>query len=292
MTRQLTAATHDAALLNGIAVLVFLSDGSAACQAFRPVLDEVSERRPGIPFYVVDPIAEATLARVHSVRALPAIIVYRDGLPIRRAAGHVTARDLDGLVAAVMSADMVAERIGLLQELFETQHILSPVIWDRSLAPARSRPPVAGRGDFQALVIRTDYSDERAWVDLTTALVAAYVGVPGEPPVFLVDDPAWAEATVEEVLGALGEDGIAVVFLADAVSMRADHHAVLAVTTMPEAEFLDGGDEATAVGFAREFRSIPGEAWEIHATLGEGSMDFAEFAAAAAADPEGVFRGF
>lgn len=155
-----------------------------------------------------------------------------------------------------------------------------------------SLPTVTDLGEFDALVIRTDYADEQQWQDLTAALIRPWDG-PGEPSVRLVSDPVWAQATVEDVLAAT--DASSVIFLADHTSMQSDLHAVLAVTTATPAEFdFEDGEQAYAdeLAFGREFRIMADEVLSAHANLIIGNISFPDYAAAAAEDPSGVFQGY
>ncbi|WP_137991566.1 DUF6924 domain-containing protein [Streptomyces vilmorinianum] len=157
----------------------------------------------------------------------------------------------------------------------------------RVLAPRR-RPPVTGRAEFDALVIRTDYADDNAWQAVRAALA--------EDPdlsAYVVDDPAWAGAGVGEVTTALaGDEELSVVFLADRMTMTSAHHALLAVTLLTRAECVDDEDYAQLTEFGDRFRTVPAGVHDIHANLSIGNMGFEEYAAAAHDDPEGVFRTF
>jgi len=159
----------------------------------------------------------------------------------------------------------------------------------------RSLPAASDRNEFDALVIRTDHTDEPAWQVVTAALTQPWADGEGESSVEIVDDPAWARASVDEVLAAIaaeGEDYVCVVFLADRTTMQADHHGLLAVTTITREELDDDEAYEAMVEFGREFRTVPVGVSEIHANLHLANMDFEEFSAVAAKDPEGVYRSF
>ena len=84
-----------------------------------------------------------------------------------------------------------------------------------------------------ALIFRTDYADDVAWRSIAAILTAPWDPEGYEAHVHFVDDPAWADATVEEVLAAVSwSKCVGIVFIADHVTMVADHHALLAVTTL------------------------------------------------------------
>jgi thioredoxin-like negative regulator of GroEL len=136
-TQPLTVAAHDAALSEGIAVLVFVMEQSPACRAFRPVLEQVAADQADIPFYVVDAGQEAELAELHHLRALPTCIFYRDGCPIRRTAGGLGAQELTELLDEVRQADMQAELNDLMVEMMMTEEVLSPLLRGRTAPTAQ-----------------------------------------------------------------------------------------------------------------------------------------------------------
>ncbi|MGW1539205.1 DUF6924 domain-containing protein [Streptomyces sp. NPDC002309] len=155
----------------------------------------------------------------------------------------------------------------------------------------RTLPAVTGRGEYDALVVRTDYLDDRAWQDVAAALTEPWGDRQYEAQVHFVDDPAWAGTTVDEVLTAVrGDDHLAVVFLADGTTMRDGSHPLLAVTTVTREECVDEGDYAQLTEFGREFRTVPAGLHDVHANLSIGNLGFEEYAAWAHDDPEGILR--
>ncbi|CAL9332681.1 DUF6924 domain-containing protein [Streptomyces sp. enrichment culture] len=154
-------------------------------------------------------------------------------------------------------------------------------------------PTVTGRGEFDVLVVRTDYHDDRAWQDVTAALTQPWGDGRYEAHLHFVDDPAWAGASVEEVLHAVrADDELAVVFLADRTTMQAESHALLAVTTLTREECADDEDYERLTEFGREFRTVPAGVHDVHANLSIGNLGFEEYAAWAHDDPEGIYRPF
>lgn len=142
----------------------------------------------------------------------------------------------------------------------------------------RNLPQFGERKRLDAVVVRTDYSDEAAWWSLRAALA---IGPAGELdwPLLVVDDEEWAGATVEEVRDAAAADKwLDVVFIADRTAQTGPGHRVLAVAASPAS--------------AKEFRVVPGWVLLVHGTLTATDVRFDAFAQSAARDPEGVFRGF
>ncbi|MGW1848578.1 DUF6924 domain-containing protein [Streptomyces sp. NPDC001966] len=152
--------------------------------------------------------------------------------------------------------------------------------------------PVATRRDeFDALVVRTDYHDDQAWRELAAALLEPWGDEPYEAHIHFIDDPAWSGATTDEVLTAVSTDeDLSVVFLADRVSMQAEHHPLLAVTLLTQADCVDEEDYEQLTEFGREFRTTPAGVHEVHANLSIGNLGFEEFAAWSHDDPGGIYR--
>ncbi|MGI5413974.1 DUF6924 domain-containing protein [Streptomyces chartreusis] len=150
----------------------------------------------------------------------------------------------------------------------------------------RMRPLIDRAGhDFEteALVVRTDFSDDGAWrvvVDQLAEGCAEY-----ERDTHVVDDRAFDGASPEDVVLStlLGDPRLEVVFLADAASMRGEY-ALLAVSTREE-ELEEGDDELGCV-----FRLLPALVNEMHVNLAIGHLDFWEYAHAAAQDPGQILR--
>jgi thioredoxin-like negative regulator of GroEL len=82
------------------------------------------------------------LADRHGLRALPSIVVYRDGLPARRFAGGMTADDLEASVDEVAAADLEQEINDWMVSMLETGEAGSPFIGANPFEDAaeRNRP--------------------------------------------------------------------------------------------------------------------------------------------------------
>ncbi|MFD7440837.1 DUF6924 domain-containing protein [Streptomyces sp. NPDC059909] len=154
-----------------------------------------------------------------------------------------------------------------------------------------ARPAVTGRGEWDALVVRTDYSDEQAWRDVAAALTEPWGDGAFESSIHFIDGPAWADATVDDVLVAVsGDEDLSVVFLADGTTMRDQRHPLLAVTTLTREDCGDDEDYEQLTEFGREFRTVPGGVPDIHANLSIANLGFEDYAAAAHQDPERILR--
>ncbi|MFF9150467.1 DUF6924 domain-containing protein [Streptomyces sp. NPDC014861] len=160
---------------------------------------------------------------------------------------------------------------------------------------ARVLPEIVGSDQFDALVIRTDFSDDEAWSAVVAELRRPW-GSEGEFParVQVVDAPAWSGATADEVLAAVDEDeDLCVVFLADRHTMESPVRALLALSTIWE----DEGDldpmyyqELIDAPEPRDFRAVPAVVHAVHVNVALGNLGFAEFASAACREPDQVLR--
>jgi hypothetical protein len=152
----------------------------------------------------------------------------------------------------------------------------------------------AAAGEFDAVVVRTDYSDDAAWRVVADRLAEPWGEDDDdfESSNHFIDDPAYAGATADEVLAAVaGGEAPSAIFLADAETMRAPH-PLLAVWTLTPADFPEEKHYAYEVSFGRDFRLVPAAVSEMHTNLALANMDFSDFSAAADVDPERIHRGF
>ena len=126
----------------------------------------------------------------------------------------------------------------------------------------------------QALVIRTDFSDDIAWNTVVTAIRQPVEGFYAY--VELVDDPAFNGLTVEQLVTLRDDLSKSYTIVADAVTMSGAEHPLLVVDLFVE--------------LGRSFRAIPSTIQSVENNLSITNMDFREFADNV--DADGVFRGF
>jgi hypothetical protein len=125
----------------------------------------------------------------------------------------------------------------------------------------------------QSLVIRTDFSDEAAWLAVGLAIREPVDGFYAY--VDLVDDTAFDGATVDQLV-TLGSDAHrSFLIVADGETMRGRERTLLIVDVFTEP--------------GRTFRAVPSGIQSIENNLSIANMDFAEFADSV--DADGVFRG-
>jgi len=125
-----------------------------------------------------------------------------------------------------------------------------------------------------ALLIRTDFSDQSAWNKLKTA-----VSEPEDPFIFtmeIVDDRPNSGATVGQVMDALPEDyPHSFIVVADSVAISQPDHPLPVVDLLEER--------------GRQFRAVAAQVSSIDNNISIGNMGFEEFAGLV--DETGIFRG-
>lgn len=128
-----------------------------------------------------------------------------------------------------------------------------------------------------APVLRTDFSDQRAWEKIR-ALIQQPVGILRfRANVSFIDDAQYANLTKEQLLELVSaEYNHSFIMIVDRAAIAHPEHAIL---------ILDLFEDP-----AREFRAIPARIQGIENNLSIGNMDFEDFAEAV--DADGVFRGF
>jgi hypothetical protein len=145
------------------------------------------------------------------------------------------------------------------------------------MRPAIDRSAVS---EHDALIVRTDFSDDAAWRAIATELAAPYGQSPRcEPSPQLIDDPAFDGATADEVLALVADDDyLPLIFVADAATMR-EPHLLLAATTLTRDDCADQDDFDYTFSYGRELRLAPALADEVHGGLLLGNVDWPQVCA-------------
>ncbi|MEO6773365.1 MAG: thioredoxin domain-containing protein [Kofleriaceae bacterium] len=108
MSVALTLQTFEQTLASGIVVIDGWATWCGPCRAFAPVFEAASERHPSVVFGTVDTDAEQELAARFQIRAIPTLIVFRDGVEVFRRTGAIGADGLDLVIDHVKALDPAA----------------------------------------------------------------------------------------------------------------------------------------------------------------------------------------
>ena len=103
---QVTEQNFEQTIKDGIVLIDFWAEWCGPCRVFAPIFEAAAERHPDITFGKVDTETESGLAGGLRIRAIPTLMVLRDGVLLASQAGVVPDDVLDALIAEVRALDM------------------------------------------------------------------------------------------------------------------------------------------------------------------------------------------
>jgi thioredoxin 1 len=103
---QVTEQNFEDTIKTGIVLLDFWADWCGPCRMFAPIFEAAAERHPDVVFGKVDTETESGLAGSLNIRAIPTLMVLRDGVLLAAESGVMPDEVLDDLITQVRALDM------------------------------------------------------------------------------------------------------------------------------------------------------------------------------------------
>lgn len=101
---------------DGICLIDCWAAWCKGCSDFTPIFEAASERHPAATFATLDTGSETELTTKLSVKHIPTLILFRDGILLLRQPGHVPAEGLDEIVEKARALDMDHVRAEMAKE--------------------------------------------------------------------------------------------------------------------------------------------------------------------------------
>jgi len=115
-TIEITKDTFkDTVSKDGIVLLDWWAAWCAPCRSFAPTFEQASDKNADIVFGKIDTDKEGELASAFSIRSIPTLMVFRDGIMLFEQAGAIPAAALDDLIRQVRALDMNEVRKQLVE---------------------------------------------------------------------------------------------------------------------------------------------------------------------------------
>ena len=94
----------------GIVILDWWASWCGPCRTFAPTFEKASEKHGDITFGKINTDEQQELSGAFEIRAIPTLMVFRDGILLFEQAGALPAAALEELITKVRALDMDAIR--------------------------------------------------------------------------------------------------------------------------------------------------------------------------------------
>lgn len=105
-TTALNQSNFEAAVKQGIVLVDWWAPWCGPCRAFGPIFEKASAANPDVTFAKINTEEQPGLAGAFGIRAIPTLMVFREGVLVYEQAGALPGSALDRLITEVKALDM------------------------------------------------------------------------------------------------------------------------------------------------------------------------------------------
>jgi thioredoxin 1 len=114
-TQDMTAASFAETINKGTVLIDWWAPWCGPCRAFAPIYEAAARKHPDVTFAKVNTETQQELAAAFQIRAIPTLMVFRDGILLFREAGLIRGAIIEDLLERVAALDMADIREQIAQ---------------------------------------------------------------------------------------------------------------------------------------------------------------------------------